>query len=575
MEFEEHLAGLDRPALVALLRARPDVLVEPAPRGFAALAQRLCSASSLVAVLQTLNRDQLVAGEAITAGRQHRLDRRLFREVLAQLQALGLVWGTDLRLPPLLAQHWSLDTGHGQELTGRPELPPARTDPATARRAAQAAAAALLDGVTSLLDKATERPIAALRKGGIGSRELSRLARELSTEPDTVAVWLAVAGESGLLGPLDEGFAPTTDYPQWRDHSAARRWSQLAMAWYSRAAGGPVRRALLAAGGSSVSALVREIDWFCPTRDDSDVAAALREAELLGVIAADTVTELGDYLIGRFDGLDTVLPEVEAGVILQSDLTAIVSGAVPPVIAAAAVREAGAVWRFSAASVRSALDAGWAAEDLLRELGDAPQPLAYLINDVDRRHGHVRVREVRCCVLADEATAAEIAHRLPGFAVLAPTVLSSSDSPANVLARLRTAGYAPVGEDPTGAVVVERPPAHRARATPAVDKTSITAEELAARLAAEPHVPIERGPTFDRLARQNDTLSPVELALLADAIDREGDVVIGYRDRHGRRTVRRIRPEQLLAGWLDSWCYLREDEREFAVGNIESVEAAR
>jgi len=47
-----------------------------------------------------------------------------------------------------------------------------------------------------------------------------------------------------------------------------------------------------------------------------------------------------------------------------------------------------------------------------------------------------------------------------------------------------------------------------------------------------------------------------ELWLLAsdkarvDAIDGEGDVVIGYRDRHGERTVRRIRPEQLLDGWL-------------------------
>ena len=577
MEFDEHLAGLAEPALAALLRARPDVLVEPAPRGFAALAQRLSSASSLVAVLQTLNRDQLVAGEAITAGRQHRLDRRLFAEVLAQLQALGLVWGTDLRLPPLLAQHWSLDTGHGTELTGRPELPLARTDATSVRRAAQAAAAAVLDGVASLLDKATARPIAALRKGGIGSRELSRLARELAAEPDAVARWLDLAGEAGLLGEVDEGFAPTTDYPQWRDRRPARRWAQLAVAWHSRPAGGPVRRALLtaASGGVSVRAVAAEIDWFCPTRDDADLAEALREAELLGAIAGDTLTELGEHLIGRFDDLAEVLPPVEAGVILQSDLTAIVSGAVPPALKAAAVREGSAVWRFSAASVRSALDAGWRAEDLLRDLGEMPQPLEYLIRDVDRRHGHVRVRAVNSCVLADEATAAEISKRLPGFALLAPTVLSSSDSPAKVLAVLRNAGYAPVGEDPTGAVMIERRPEHRAEATPAVAETSISAEELAARLIAEPHVPIERGPTFDRLARQNRTLSPVELALLADAVDREGDVVIGYRDRHGSRTVRRIRPEQLLDGWLDSWCYLREDEREFAVANIESVEAAR
>ncbi|MEV6606756.1 helicase-associated domain-containing protein [Kutzneria sp. NPDC051319] len=575
MEFDEYLAGLGESALAALLRARPDVLVEPVPRGFAQLAQRLSSASSLVAVLQTLNRDQLVAGEAITAGRQHELDRGLFRTVLPQLKALGLVWGTDLRLPPLLAHHWSQDQGHGTELTGPPALPSTSADADTLGRAAQAAAAAVLDGVTSLLDKATSRPITALQKGGIGSRELSRLARELAAEPGSVALWLDVAGASGLLGTVDEGFAPTTDYSRWRESGPARRWSQLAVAWYSRPEGGPVRHALLtaAAGGVSVKAVAAQIDWFCPSRGDQDVDAARREAELLGAVAADTLTELGKFLIGRLD--EVVLPEPADGVIIQSDLTAVVTGTAPAAIAAAAVREAGAVWRFTAASVRSALDAGWLAADLLRELGPVPQPLEYLINDVDRRHGHVRVREVRCCVTTDEATAAEIAHRLPGFTLLAPTVLSSSDSPANVLALLRKAGYAPIGESPAGAVVVERKAEHRAVPTAPADRDTLGADELAARLVAEPHVPIEGGPTFDRLTRQNRTLSQVELALLADAIDREGDVVIGYRDRTGNRTVRRIRPEQLLTGWLDSWCYLREEEREFAVANIESVEAAR
>ncbi|EWM15184.1 LigA protein [Kutzneria sp. 744] len=361
-----------------------------------------------------------------------------------------------------------------------------------------------------------------------------------------------------------------------RKRGPARRWSQLAVAWYSRPEGGPVRHALLTGGGRrrvGQGPSPRRSTGSAPSRGDQDVGAARREAELLGAVAADTLTELGEFLIGRLD--EVVLPEPADGVIIQSDLTAVVTGKAPAAIAAAAVREAGAVWRFTAASVRSALDAGWLAADLLRELGPVPQPLEYLINDVDRRHGHVRVREVRCCVTADEATAAEIAHRLPGFTLLAPTVLSSSDSPANVLALLRKAGYAPIGESPAGAVVVERKAEHRAVPTAPADRDTLGADELAARLVAEPHVPIEGGPTFDRLTRQNRTLSQVELALLADAIDREGDVVIGYRDRTGNRTVRRIRPEQLLTGWLDSWCYLREDEREFAVANIESVEAAR
>jgi hypothetical protein len=580
VEFAQYLASLDESALAALLAARPDVLIEPVPRGFAQLAQRLSSASSLVTALQTLNRDQLVAGEAITAGTQDRLDRRLFAEVLAQLRALGLIWGTDLRLPPLLAQHWSFDTGHHLALTGRPTLPPARTDPVAARPAAQAAVATLLDGVASLLDGATDKPIAALKKGGVGSRELSRLARELSAAPASVARWLALAGASGLLGPVEAGFAPTTDYPKWRDSSPARRWTQLAMAWHSWSEGGPVPQALLTAcaGGVSVRAALDEFDWFCPVLDEQDdLGELLQDAEALGLVAHDVLTELGEFLAGRRADVDDLLPEQASGVILQSDLTAIVTGAPPRVVLAAAVRESGAVWRFTTASVRSALDAGWSAEDLGRELGDlspVPQPLAYLLNDVERRHGHIRVREVRCCVLADEATAAEIAHRLPGFTLLAPTVLSSSDGPANVLATLRKAGYAPTRENKAGAVMVERPKAHVAEAT-VVERRSVGAAELAARLIAEPHVPVKRGPTFRLLARLNQELPEPELALLADAIDSEGDVVIGYRDRAGTRTVRRIRPEQLLGEWVDSWCYLREDERNFAVANIESVEAAR
>ncbi|WP_043721015.1 hypothetical protein [Kutzneria sp. 744] len=266
MEFDEYLAGLGEPALAALLRARPDVLVEPVPRGFAQLAQRLSSASSLVAVLQTLNRDQLVAGEAITAGRQHELDRGLFRTVLPQLKALGLVWGTDLRLPPLLAHHWSQDQGHGIELTGPPALPLTSADADALGRAAQAAAAAVLDGVTSLLDKATSRPITALQKGGIGSRELSRLARELAAEPGSVALWLDVAGASGLLGTVDEGFAPTTDYPGAEKRSgpavvAARRGVVFAARGRPGAPRPADGRRPAACRSRAVAA---QIDWFCP-----------------------------------------------------------------------------------------------------------------------------------------------------------------------------------------------------------------------------------------------------------------------------------------------------------------------
>jgi hypothetical protein len=188
------------------------------------------------------------------------------------------------------------------------------------------------------------------------------------------------------------------------------------------------------------------------------------------------------------------------------------------------------------------------------------------------------VRAVQSCLTADEATVTEILHTRAlaklGLRRLAPTVLSSSDSPTQVMALLRKNGFAPVAEDPDGTVVVERDGEHRAPSADVREKNALTAEELAARLIAEPHVTVEHGATYAALNRHNTKLSDVELELLAAAIDNHEDVVIGYRDRNRSVTVRRITPEQFHDRWLDSWCHLRDDERQFAVANIECVEAA-
>jgi hypothetical protein len=187
--------------------------------------------------------------------------------------------------------------------------------------------------------------------------------------------------------------------------------------------------------------------------------------------------------------------------VLQSDLTAVVSGqpsaAAARLLAVAAVPEARGVattWRFSPASVRAALDAGWTAEELTAELAAVtdralPQPLEYLIADVARRHGAVRVRGARCVVTGSEAEVAEIlatrSLRTLHLNRVAPTVLASPFELDEVVGRLRTAGFAPMPEDATGVVIVpERTggPERRAQARAPRVRRRITAPELAARL---------------------------------------------------------------------------------------------
>src|SRR6185295_8891873 len=101
--------------------------------------------------------------------------------------------------------------------------------------------------------------------------------------------------------------------------------------------------------------------------------------------------------------------------VLQSDLTALVSGqpsaAAAQLLAEAAVPETrgvAATWRFTPESVRSALDFGWIVHGLRDEITaisgrHLPQPLAYLIADVGRRHGSVSVRGGRACITGSEA----------------------------------------------------------------------------------------------------------------------------------------------------------------------------
>ncbi|PVZ04558.1 helicase-associated domain-containing protein [Actinomycetospora cinnamomea] len=245
-------------------------------------------------------------------------------------------------------------------------------------------------------------------------------------------------------------------------------------------------------------------------------------------------------------------------------------------------RGAASLHRFSPGSIRAALDAGWTADELLAALRGLserplPQPLEYLVGDVARRHGHVRVRPAGACLVLDEALSEEVLRtrtlRPLGLARLAPTVLTSPADPDTVLRALRTAGYFPVREDDTGALVVERRETRLAEPDPRpVARDVVTPEALATRLiAAGVGHQLPASPTAAVLGSLNPRLDRDELDLLADALDHRRDVRITYSDRNGTISHRVVTPEQVMHRWLVAWCHLRDDEREFTVENILDV----
>jgi hypothetical protein len=127
-------------------------------------------------------------------------------------------------------------------------------------------------------------------------------------------------------------------------------------------------------------------------------------------------------------------------------------------------------------SVRRALDSGYTAGDVhklfaRRSRTGLPQTLQYLIDDVARRHGGLRIGTAGTYLRSDdEALISEVLadRRLAplGLRRLAPTVLASGYSTSRVLDLVREAGYAPVPEDASGAAVLTRPKALRAPLRP-------------------------------------------------------------------------------------------------------------
>jgi hypothetical protein len=525
--------------------------------------------------------------------------------------------------PPAVPREVVLARAGGDRLRGRPELAASADPPDDGRAGAEAALLAL----TTLLDEARHRPLAALKKGGIGARERARLSGKVGiAEP---ALWIDVAAGAGFLERATSGYGVAAGYDAWREETAARRWAVAALAWFAldvaptsretddgevpppepmesapEWSGEPCcgrRRA-----GRSLRSAKAEIGWFCPLHPYA--AAGARPEGGRGGARGHAARRrrrrpaLRDRRAPRCAGERptpstrsvppaSLLPEARSLLVLQSDLTAVVSGqpsaAAARLLAAAAVPEARGVattWRFSPASVRSALDAGWTAEELTAELAAVtdralPQPLEYLIADVARRHGAVRVRGARCVVTGSPAEVAEIlatrSLRTLHLSRLAPTVLACPFELDEVVSRLRTAGFAPMPEDGTGAVIVPdraAAPARAAQAPTLRARRRVTATELATRLRSGTAPPVAR--SHAQLSMLAPQLDEAEVALLADALDNAADVRIAYRNRAGNRSVRTIRPEDLYDRWVSSWCHLRGAQREFAVSGIESVSPA-
>ncbi|MEU6115929.1 helicase C-terminal domain-containing protein [Streptomyces sp. NPDC047117] len=299
--------------------------------------------------------------------------------------------------------------------------------------------------------------------------------------------------------------------------------------------------------------------------------------------------------------LAPLLPAPLDHVLLQADLTAVAPGPLErpladalDVLADVESKGGATVYRFTPGSVRRALDAGRSATDIQAFLTahsrtPVPQPLAYLIDDVARRHGQLRVGAASAYVRCDDdALLNEILadRRADGLRLrrLAPTVLAAQAAPDALLEGLRTMGYAPAAESAEGDVVITRADAHRTppRTAPAPvpdgppppDATlleaavrAIRAGDLAATAERKPG-PAAAAPAPGRLPRTTsaETLATVQAAALTNSA-----LWIGYVNADGAASQRVIAPVRVEGGFVTAYDHTADEVRTYALHRITGV----
>ncbi|MER6073729.1 helicase C-terminal domain-containing protein [Streptomyces sp. NPDC001817] len=299
--------------------------------------------------------------------------------------------------------------------------------------------------------------------------------------------------------------------------------------------------------------------------------------------------------------LAPLLPEPLDHVLLQADLTAVAPGPlrrpladVLDVLADVESKGGATVYRFTPASVRRALDAGRTATDLHAFLAEhsrtpVPQPLAYLIDDVARKHGHLRVGAASAYVRCDDDTLLNeilVDKRAASLRLrrLAPTVLAAQSDPATLLEGLRAMGYAPAAESAEGDVLIARAHAHRTPprtapepvpdGPPPPDTTLLSAAIRAIRAgdlaATAPRRPAGSGaaPSGGELPR---TSSAETLATMQAAVLTGESLWIGYVNAEGAASQRVIAPVKVEGGFVTAYDHTADEVRTYPLHRITGV----
>ena len=473
-----------------------------------------------------------------------------------------------------------------------------------------------------LLHNLSDEPPTALRTGGLGVRDLKKIAEHLGID-ETCAGFVA---ELCYLGGLlvidsDDQILPTSAFDIWLTKSAEERWYSLVVLWLdtSRVSGligknsdknvAPLGPELDRAGASlirrstlkvlndnpqltpDVKSLQEIVKWINPQRANNDyVEWTLREAEWLGITGQGALSTFGSNLLNEKEVLEieSALPRPVDHILIQADNSAVAPGPLTPelasemgTIADIESRGGATVYRFSDSSIRRGLDHGKTGDQIKTFLSKIsktpmPQPLEYLITDIAKRHGRLRVGSahtyIRC---EDEGLVQQILHDKKcehlRLRKIAPQVLVTDFDLAEVIGELREFGYLPAAEN-SGGVLLSQPNLRRSKSRPKPPRiiSEFTAPKDAIVTAAVKTIRAgERSKKVESIIP--GTSSNETLALINQYINEGKSLIISYADNNGGVSNRIIEPISISLGTLTARDETSDEILQFRIPRINGV----
>ena len=533
----------------------------------------------------------------------------------------------------------ALRTGkvHKEQLVKSPQLTGSKRDERQINLAAIANISTVLRWVEELLNFWADEPADALRAGGLGVRDLKIISNHLGVDESCTAFIAELAYLTSLISiDADDRILPSNKFDIWLMQTPADRWQMLASQWLitSRVSGlvGRVEAKNVAALGPELDRvnaarvrsltldLLREnqgtapdwksfkslLDWRAPVRRNSSLQDelgqwALREAEWLGLTGQGAISKYGiEFLDGEdLTSINEDLPKTVDHILIQGDNTAIAPGPLEHEISQALAmmaeiesRGGATVYRFTEATIRRALDHGKTGDEIKSFLVKTsktpmPQPLEYLILDVAKKHGKLRVGNtssfIRC---EDTALISQIMNdkklEILGLRRIAPEVVICDLDATDAMRVLRECGYLPAGESANG-MILTGPKSNRALTKPRPPRIigeldSPTEEALIAAIRSlrtgekSTHRQTKlRQVASEALGQLPRTTANETMDILNQFIAAEKTLSIGYADNNGGVTHRIIDPIRISAGALIAKDHATGEVQSFRIPRITGV----